>query len=179
MVSGMDKRLRFMTDLIAPLKVAPGSEAMLLNRAQSLGYELVRPHRVVLVEAHGSDDKIDMFFHAVGRAAKAIRVGSLLAPRLHDVTLLADTEAPWDRFWARVVTELNGGCCRIGVGGRCFEPNGFPNSCREAELALRMQKTVGGPSGSRSPMISGSTGSWPRRATHPPWSASWPSGSAR
>ena len=74
---------------------------MLLNRAQSLGYELVRPHRVVLVEAHGSDDKIDMFFHAVGRAAKAIRVGSLLAPRLHDVTLLADTEAPWDRFWAR------------------------------------------------------------------------------
>ena len=92
---------------------------------------------MVLVETHGSDDKIDMFFHAAGRAAKAIRVGSLLAPRLHDVTLLADTEAPWDRFWARVVTELNGGCCRIGVGGRCFESNGFPNSWRVADLVAQ------------------------------------------
>ena len=93
--------------------------------------------------AHGDD--IDMFFHAVGRAARATGVGSLLAPRLHDVIVLADAEVPWDRFWARVVTEMHGGRCRIGVGGRVLELDGFPHSCREAELALRIQKTAGGP----------------------------------
>jgi DNA-binding PucR family transcriptional regulator len=39
---------------------------------------------------------------------------------------------------------LHGGQCRVGVGGR-HEPDGFPLSCWEAELALRMQKAAGGP----------------------------------
>jgi DNA-binding PucR family transcriptional regulator len=72
-------------------------------------------------------------------------VGSLLAPRLHDVIVLADAEVRWDLFWARVVTEMHGGRCRIGVGGRVLELDGFPHSCQEAELALRIQKTAGGP----------------------------------
>jgi sugar diacid utilization regulator len=139
-----DTRLRtnLVLDLIAGVDAGVDG-AMLLNRAQALGYDLGRPHRVVLVEAHGGDE-IDMFFHAVGRAARAVRAGSLLAPRTHDVIVLADTEVPWDLFWARTVTELRGAQCRIGVGGR-RELDGFPLSCREAELALRMQKTVGGP----------------------------------
>ena len=90
-------------------------------------------------------DDIDMSFHAVGRAARAAGVGSLLAPRLHDVIVLADAEVPWDLFWARVVTEMHGGRCRIGVGGRVLELAGFCRSCQEAELALRIQKTAGGP----------------------------------
>ena len=133
-----------MLDLVGDTGADP---AALLNRAQALGYDLVRPHRVVVVEAAGAhrDDDIDMFFHAVGRAARAAGVGSLLASRLHDVIVLADAEVPWDRFWARVVTEMHGGRCRIGVGGRVLELDRFPHSCQEAELALRMQKTAGGP----------------------------------
>jgi DNA-binding PucR family transcriptional regulator len=51
----------------------------------------------------------------------------------------------WDLFRARTVTELHGRQCRIGVGGRCLEPDGFALSCQEAELALRMQKAADGP----------------------------------
>ena len=140
-----DARLRtnLVLDLVAGADPGVGG-VMLLNRAQALEYDLGRPHRVVLVEAHG-DDEIDLFLHAVGRAARAVRAGSLLAPRLHDVILLADAEVSWDLFRARTVTELHGGQCRIGVGGRCLEPAGFPQSCREAELALRMRKAAGGP----------------------------------
>ena len=140
-----DTRLRtnLVLDLVAGADKGQGG-VMLLNRAQALEYDLGRPHRVVLVEAQ-RDDEIDLFLHAVGRAARAARAGSLLAPRLHDVVLLADAEVPWDQFRARTVTELQGGQCRIGVGGRCLEPEGFALSCWEAELALRMQKAVGGP----------------------------------
>ena len=137
-------RINLVLDLVGDTGAEP---ATLLNRAQALDYDLVRPHRVVVVEAAGahSDDDIDMFLHAVGRAARAAGVGSLLAPRLHDVIVLADAEVRWDPFWARVVTEMHGGRCRIGVGGRVLELDGFPHSCQQAELALRIQKTAGGP----------------------------------
>ena len=139
---------RMRTNLVLDLVGDTGADsAALLNRAQALGYDLVRPHRVVLIEPAGArrDDDSDLFFHAVGRAARAVGVGSLLAPRLHDVIVLADTEVRWDLLWARVVTEMHGGRCRIGVGGRVLELDQFPHSCQEAELALRMQKTAGGP----------------------------------
>jgi sugar diacid utilization regulator len=134
-------RTKLVLDLVGD---AAADGAMLLNRAQALGYDLGRTHRVVLVEAYG-DEEIDLFFHAASRAARALRAGSLLAPRLHDVVVLADTEPAWDQFRARVVAELHGGRCRVGVGGPCLELDEFPRSCREAELALRMQKSVGGP----------------------------------
>jgi sugar diacid utilization regulator len=139
---------RMRTNLVLDLVGDPGADPVtLLNRAQALGYDLVRPHRVVLVEAAGarSNDDTDMFFHAVGRAARAIVVGSLLASRLHDVIVLTDTEVDWDLFWARVVTETHDRRCRIGVGGLVLELDRFPHSCQEAELALRVQKTAGGP----------------------------------
>jgi sugar diacid utilization regulator len=140
-----DTRLRtnLVLDLVAGADAGPDG-VMLLNRAQALGYDLSRPHRVILVEAHSDDDEIDPLLHAAARAARAVRAGSLLAPRLHDVILLADAEVSWDLFRARTVTELHGGQCRVGVGGR-HEPDGFPLSCWEAELALRMQKAAGGP----------------------------------
>ena len=139
---------RMRTNLVLNLVGDAGADpATMLNRAQALGYDLGRPQRVVLVEAARAhcDDDIDLFFHAVGRAARAVRVGSLLAPRLHDVIVLADKEVHWNLFWARVVTEMHGGRCRIGVGGRVLELDGLRHSCQEAELALRIQNTAGGP----------------------------------
>ncbi len=137
-------RINLVLDLVGDTGADP---AGLLNRAQALGYDLIREHRVVLAEPAGAyrDDDSGLFFHAVGRAARAVGVGSLLAPRLHDVVVLADKEVRWDLFWARVVTEMHGGRCRIGVGGRVLGLDRFPHSCQEAELALRMQKTTGGP----------------------------------
>ncbi len=115
-----------------------------LNRAQAIGYDLHRPHRVVVIDDGRGGEEIAGFFRAVGRAAQAVGAGSLLAPRFHDVVLLADTDAPWEKFRRSVVTELGVGSCRVGVGGRCAELNEFPRSYQEAQLALRIQKTAGG-----------------------------------
>jgi sugar diacid utilization regulator len=115
----------------------------ILNRAQALGYDLGRPHRVIAVEGRRRED-IGAFAGAVGRAAADTRVGSLLAPRTRDVIVLADAEVPWERFRAAVVAELHGGRCRLGVGGPCLDPADFPRSCREAGVALRLQKAVRG-----------------------------------
>jgi sugar diacid utilization regulator len=136
-------RTSLVLDLVGDTGAAP---AALLSRAQALGYDLLRPHQVVLAEPEARrDDDSDLFFHAVARAARAVGMGSLLAPRLHDVIVLADTEVCWGQFRARVITEMHGGGCRIGVGGRVLELDRFPHSCQQAELALRMQKTAGGP----------------------------------
>ena len=149
--------------------VAGADEPGILNRAQALGYDLGRPHRVVAVEGRRGDENMDAFFRAVSRAAASAQVGSLLAARLQDVIVLADkepadtglgdpvlgdpvlagpgpadTRQPWDRFRASVIAELHGGRCRVGVGGRCRDLTEFPRSYREAHLALQIQKAVRG-----------------------------------
>ncbi len=134
---------RLRSDLVVELiEGAQGPGAF--NRAQALGYDLGRPHRVVVVEGGRSDNEVDVLFHAVRRAARDARVGSLLADRLGDIVVLADTEAPWERFQASVVTEMHGAACRIGVGGRRSKLDELPHSYLEAQLALKIQKAIGG-----------------------------------
>jgi DNA-binding PucR family transcriptional regulator len=139
----IETETRLRTNLVLEL-VEGADRTAIMNRAQALGYDLGGPHRVVLADGNPADE-IDMFFHAVSRAARAVAAGSLLAPRLHDVILLAGPRAPWDQFRQHVVAELHGGRCRVGVGGRCQVVEEFPRSYREAELALRIQKASGGP----------------------------------
>jgi sugar diacid utilization regulator len=134
---------RLRTNLVLEL-VEGADRARIMNRTQALGYDLGQPHRVVLADGNAADE-IDRFFHAVSRAANAVGVGSLLAPRLHDVIVLAGPRAPWDQFRNHVVAELHGGLCRIGVGGQCLAAEDFPRSYREAELAMSIQKASGGP----------------------------------
>ena len=131
---------RLRTSLVLEL-VEGADRTSVMNRAQALDYDLGRPHRVVLAEGDPAGE-IDGFFRAVSRAARA---GSLLAPRLHDVIVLAGPRVPWDQFRQHVVAELHGGRCRVGVGGLCQAVEEFPRSYQEAELALRMQKASGGP----------------------------------
>jgi sugar diacid utilization regulator len=134
---------RLRSDLV--LELIEGAEGPgALNRAQALGYDLGRPHRVVVVEGRHNDNEVDVLFHAVLRAARDTRVGSLLADRLGDIVVLADTEAPWERFRTSVVTELHGAACRIGVGGLRSKLDEFPHSYLEAQLALKIQKAVRG-----------------------------------
>jgi DNA-binding PucR family transcriptional regulator len=115
-----------------------------LSHAQALSYDLGRPHRVVVVEGHHGDDQADDFFHAVRRAAREARVGSLLAARPGGAVILADAEALWEKLRAALAAEWHGAECRIGVGGRRCRPEEFPHSYQEAQLALKIQQAVGG-----------------------------------
>ena len=139
----IETETRLRTNLVLGL-VEGVDQATSMNRAQALGYDLGQPQRVVLVDGNPVGE-IDMFFHAVSRAAREVEAGLLLAPRLHDVILLARPHAPWDRFRQQVIADLRGGRCRVGVGGRCQTVEEFPRSYREAELALRIQQVSGGP----------------------------------
>lgn len=140
-----DEGTRLRSDLV--IELIEGAERPgVLNRAQALGYDLGRPHRVVVLaeDGEGADDT-GSFFRAAQRAARDTRVGSLLAPRPGEVVVLADSEVPWSKFRAAVRREWPGAECRVGVGGRRSNLDQFPLSYQEAQLALKMQQAAGGP----------------------------------
>lgn len=136
-----DARLR--SDLVTEL-LGGTDAAQALNRAQVLGYDLGRPHRVVVVEGRYGTHRAADFFQAVRRAAGDTRVGSLLANQPDGVVVLADAEAAWEKLRAAVATNWRGIQCRMGVGGRRSSPDEIPHSYHEAQLALKIQKAAGG-----------------------------------
>jgi sugar diacid utilization regulator len=134
-----ETELRLRRDLVEDLLAGTDQESA-LARAQALGYDLERVHRVVVVEGQGrGDGGADRLFHAVRRAAGRTGAGSLLVSRTGTVVLLANQDLDWERLRGAVLHELGGGRVRIGVGGGCGRVGDFPRSYREAQTALRVQ----------------------------------------
>jgi sugar diacid utilization regulator len=133
-----EAELRLGRDLIEEL-LSGADEETVLARAEALGYDLQRPHRVLVVAGAGSPPGDDGFCRAVGRAVRETGVGSLFAARGGEVVVLSDTDRPWSRFQAAVRREIGGGPCRVGVGGLCDRPLDLPRSHQEARLALRLR----------------------------------------
>ncbi len=138
-----ETELRLRRDLVEEL-LSGTDEDSALARAQALGYDLERPHRVIAVEGRARAQDQDVFFHAVRRAARSMDVGSMLVTRGDTVVVLSDRVVDWEQFRETVLTELGGGRCRVGVGGPCDRPGEFPRSYREAGLALKMQRASRG-----------------------------------
>ena len=138
-----DTELRVRRELVDEL-LSGTDAASALGRAQALGYDLERPHRVLVVEGRARVRDDDAFFHAVRRAARDTGVGSLMVARGSAVVVLSDNDRPWEAFRLAVLGGLGGGRCRVGVGGRCEEPESFPRSYQEATFALRLQGSSGG-----------------------------------
>jgi DNA-binding PucR family transcriptional regulator len=138
-----ETELRLRRDLVEEL-LAGTDEESALARAQALGHDLERRHRVVVAEGRGRSRDEDAFFHAVQRAARSTGVGVLLVARGGAVIVLSAADVSWEAFRVAVLTELGGGRCRVGVGGWCERPSDFPRSYREAQLALKMQRAAHG-----------------------------------
>jgi sugar diacid utilization regulator len=130
--------LRLGRDLLDEL-LAGTDDDTARSRARALGYDLDRPHRVVLAEGCGPDGEGAEFLDAVRRAARQRGVGSLVAARQDGVVVLADGQQRWDLLRAEVLHRLPGASCRLGIGGVCVRLADFPRSYREAQLALKMQ----------------------------------------
>ncbi len=111
-------------------------------RARALGYDLVRPHRVVIV-SNGTQRINQAFFSAVRRAMRHTEVGSLLTGRSDGVIVLCHADQDWERLRGDRIGPQ--GSCRVAVGGPCVEPCEYPRSYRQAQLALRMQVATGSP----------------------------------
>ena len=147
-----ESELRVTRDLVEELLAGADAEHA-LALAQALGYELQRPHRVLVVESPGGIQEEGALLHAVRLAARDTDAGSLLAPRSQSVVVLSalssavaagGMDGPWEQLRSAIRPRLAGRTCRIGVGGRCDGPADFPRSYREAQLALRMQYASGG-----------------------------------
>jgi sugar diacid utilization regulator len=139
-----EAELRLRRDLTDEL-LAGTDEDSAIARAEALGYDLERRHRVVVVEAPGSFVDRHAFFHAVRRAARDCGVGKLLAARGQSIVVLSDTDRPWEAFRSAVERQLPGGHCRVGIGSPCDRVVDIPRSHLEAQLALRVQAISGGP----------------------------------
>jgi sugar diacid utilization regulator len=134
-----ETELRLGRDLVEELLSGVG-ETTVLARADALGYDLRRPHRIVVVTGPDGDG----FGRAVGNAMRETGVGTLFAAHGREVVVLSDTDRPWSRFRTAVRRELGGGLCRVGVGGAYDRPADLPRSYHEARLALRLQTAVTG-----------------------------------
>jgi DNA-binding PucR family transcriptional regulator len=139
-----EAELRLRRDLTEELLSGTDEESA-IARAEALGYDLERRHRVVVVEVSGKPQDHHAFFQAVRRAAQDCGVGKLLAGRGQSVVVLSDTDRPWETFRSAVEQELRGGPCRVGVGSPCDRVVDIPRSHHEAQLALRLQTRSGGP----------------------------------
>ncbi|MBV9952610.1 MAG: helix-turn-helix domain-containing protein [Acidimicrobiia bacterium] len=135
--------LRLSRDLVDDL-LSGLDEASAVTRAEALGYDLERPHRVLVVEVVPEvEDRLELF-NAVRRSARDLGVGSLLGRRGQTVVVLSDTERPWEQLRSSISRELRGARCRLGVGGVCDNVSDVPRSHREAMMALRVLAVVGG-----------------------------------
>lgn len=132
-----ESELRIRRDLVDELLTGTDEESA-LTRAVALGYDLQRPHRVLVIESRDHVPDNDTFVQAVRHAAREVSAGTLLMARGSQVVLLADTEADWGSLRCGVIRELGGGRVRIGVGERCERIADFPRSFRQARLATRL-----------------------------------------
>lgn len=117
------------------------------RRAEALGRDLARPHRVVVVGTARATPEPDALGHAV-RAALEATGAPLLLQRAAHVVVLLEVGSPADRSAVeRLAQALRGSplgrWVRIGVGGVCLAPEDFPRSHREALLALRFLSIEG------------------------------------
>jgi sugar diacid utilization regulator len=117
-----DTELRVRRELVDHLLCGADEESA-LALAQTLDYDLERPHQVLVVEGRGRRRDEEAFFHAVRRAARDVGAGVLLVTRGRAVVLLSPAKALFDRLHGAVLAELGGGTCRIGVGGVCERPS--------------------------------------------------------
>ena len=137
--------LRVRRDLVEELLAGTDLDTA-LERARALGYDLARPHRVVLVTNGTPRTDHEAFYHAVRRAVRSTGIGSLLAARPGGVAVLSDTDKDWEQFRMAVIAQMGPhGNCRVGVGTPCTQPPEFPRSHSQALLALKMQVATGSP----------------------------------
>jgi DNA-binding PucR family transcriptional regulator len=141
--SVVETELRLGRDLMEEL-LTGGDGERTVALARALGYDIERPHRVVIVECGGTDPEGDALFHAVRRAARDCSLGSLMGLSRGVIVVLAEVDRSWSEFRSAVLSHLTDrqGRCRVGVGGVCQGPAGFPRSHREATLALKMQDAM-------------------------------------
>ena len=141
-----EMELRLRGDLVDDLCTGTDDESA-HARAQAIGYDLHRPHAVVVVQGRGKATG-EALARAVEQAAADLGIGSLVGRRQGAVVLLAQSPpGRWAELAAALAAEFPSGVVSVGVGGRCDRPGDFPRSAREAFVALGVRQASRQPAG--------------------------------
>jgi hypothetical protein len=114
-------------------------------RAEALGYDLRRPHYVVVIHAGRGGDNTR--FAAVGRAAGKLRLDHLLGCHGSLVVLLAHGHPDPTALHREISRQLGHSTSAIGIGSRCDVPSDFPRSFLRARRALSIRLNSANPQG--------------------------------
>ncbi|MBV8949683.1 MAG: CdaR family transcriptional regulator, partial [Actinobacteria bacterium] len=87
--------------------LAGSNDTGVLGRAQALGYDLERAHRVVIV-APRSGSVEGTVFEAARTVVREMGYGTLLTARAGVVVVLADADCDWDQLRTAIMNELGG-----------------------------------------------------------------------
>jgi sugar diacid utilization regulator len=137
-----DTELRVRRELAGDLLTGTDDDSA-YRRADALGYDLGRPHRVVVVEVTERSVSRDDLLHAVRRALRAQQLTALLGTAGRAVAVIAPgSGTDWEAVRQVTMAQLGGAHCRAGVGDEYPRPAELPRSLREAQLALRLQKAA-------------------------------------
>jgi DNA-binding PucR family transcriptional regulator len=136
-----DTELRVRRELVQDLLTGTDDESA-HQRAEALGYDLGLPHQVAVVEVTESSPADEDVLLAVRRALRQQPLPALLGMMAGTVVIVAPAgDTDWEALRQAIVAQLGGGRCRVGVGEPYPRPSQLSRSLREAQLALRLQKT--------------------------------------
>jgi sugar diacid utilization regulator len=147
-----EMQLRLRRDLVDDLLTGTDSPSA-YSRAEAVGHDLHRRHRVVVVVRGRSPGHEDALSRAVERAADRLEMGSLLGRRAGAVVLLAPRpdwwshHERWEDLHQAVAAELRSTAVTMGVGGAVADPSGFPRSYEEATRAVAVRQGSSAPDG--------------------------------
>jgi sugar diacid utilization regulator len=139
--SAMEAELRMRRDLAEAL-LSGDDEQATQNQAHALGYDLLRPHRAVIVSFDDRAHLDDAAFRLVNLHLKRLDIGSLVVGRSDGVIVLAHTETNWDDFALRLTEESGGKKPLLALGSRYERPADFARSFREARFVAALRKTM-------------------------------------
>ncbi|MEV5665923.1 PucR family transcriptional regulator [Streptomyces flaveolus] len=130
--------LRLHRDLVDDL-LAGTAEASAYARSEAVGHDLHRSHYIVVVQwSNRTAD--DSFAQAVGRAAAAVGMHSLLTRRSEHVVLVADGRPHARALYEALARETGTRSGTIGVSSPCDSVDDIPRHYQEARRALEVRR---------------------------------------
>lgn len=139
-----ETELRLGRDLAADLLSGNTDDAH--RRARALGYNLRRPHVVVVADPGRGASVVDpLVLEAQAAAMQVLREPGgppvLLVQRESAVVALVPVDISDDDTLGALAAMLGPGA-RIAVGGECADPEQLPRSLRQAQVALRIARST-------------------------------------
>lgn len=137
-----ETELRLGRDLAADLLGGIGDDAH--RRAQALGYDLRRPHAVVLISPGRAASQDPLMLEARSAAMEILgEPGSppvLLVQRESTIVVIVPTSVADEDTPLATLARALGSDARVGVGGSCPDPQSLPRSLEEAHTALSIAR---------------------------------------